>query len=228
MIMPTLFPDSFRSGYDVSAYLSVILPPARPLAMLILGTPTRFCPIDRKSTRLNSSHLGISYAVFCLKKKIDTPSLLLIYVRRAYPAVPSHLPAPQPGPFFVTTAAAAAAPGPESSSRVSAFFFLMIRRPPRSTLFPPRRSSDLPRYDEHRRQAGSEQAGPEQTRSEQVIDSRRGPRDPAAVVAAGIHYSRRLSWAIHFSPLRGNGEQRLGWTYGGWRQSSTRPVLNLG
>src|SRR5438045_8603787 len=24
---------------------------------------------DRKSTRLNSSHLGISYAVFCLKKK---------------------------------------------------------------------------------------------------------------------------------------------------------------
>src|SRR5205814_6392623 len=27
-------------------------------------------PEDRKSTRLNSSHLGISYAVFCLKKKI--------------------------------------------------------------------------------------------------------------------------------------------------------------
>src|SRR5262245_64361964 len=27
---------------------------------------------DRKSTRLNSSHLGISYAVFCLKKKIAT------------------------------------------------------------------------------------------------------------------------------------------------------------
>src|SRR5258705_6477249 len=30
------------------------------------------CPVigrDRKSTRLNSSHLGISYAVFCLKKK---------------------------------------------------------------------------------------------------------------------------------------------------------------
>src|SRR5262245_51359320 len=26
---------------------------------------------DRKSTRLNSSHLGSSYAVFCLKKKID-------------------------------------------------------------------------------------------------------------------------------------------------------------
>ena len=27
---------------------------------------------DRKSTRLNSSHLGISYAVFCLKKKPNT------------------------------------------------------------------------------------------------------------------------------------------------------------
>src|SRR5437899_7303736 len=29
-------------------------------------------PRDRKSTRLNSSHLGISYAVFCLKKKTDS------------------------------------------------------------------------------------------------------------------------------------------------------------
>src|SRR5262245_62377210 len=28
-----------------------------------------WAPTDRKSTRLNSSHLGISYAVFCLKKK---------------------------------------------------------------------------------------------------------------------------------------------------------------
>src|SRR5437899_12294608 len=27
------------------------------------------CTSDRKSTRLNSSHLGISYAVFCLKKQ---------------------------------------------------------------------------------------------------------------------------------------------------------------
>src|SRR5258707_9024200 len=29
---------------------------------------------DRKSTRLNSSHANISYAVFCLKKKIKTRS----------------------------------------------------------------------------------------------------------------------------------------------------------
>src|SRR5256885_6326828 len=32
---------------------------------------------DRKSTRLNSSHLVISYAVFCLKKKILRPNLQL-------------------------------------------------------------------------------------------------------------------------------------------------------
>src|SRR5258705_10134301 len=31
--------------------------------------PNSSSPEDRKSTRLNSSHLGISYAVFCLKKK---------------------------------------------------------------------------------------------------------------------------------------------------------------
>src|SRR3712207_7181117 len=29
--------------------------------------------VDRKSTRLNSSHANISYAVFCLKKKKSTP-----------------------------------------------------------------------------------------------------------------------------------------------------------
>src|SRR5256885_7513362 len=33
-------------------------------------------PLDRKSTRLNSSHLVISYAVFCLKKKKTTEMLL--------------------------------------------------------------------------------------------------------------------------------------------------------
>src|SRR5262245_44092559 len=32
-------------------------------------SPGYMCNQDRKSTRLNSSHLGISYAVFCLKKK---------------------------------------------------------------------------------------------------------------------------------------------------------------
>src|SRR6516162_1412000 len=47
----------------------------RPLARRIASALTRFCYVllprlqDRKSTRLNSSHLVISYAVFCLKKK---------------------------------------------------------------------------------------------------------------------------------------------------------------
>src|SRR5206468_5716320 len=35
---------------------------------ILYATPRR-CPRDRKSTRLNSSHDQISYAVFCLKKK---------------------------------------------------------------------------------------------------------------------------------------------------------------
>src|SRR5207249_9043546 len=33
------------------------------------GQPFATAPEDRKSTRLNSSHVSISYAVFCLKKK---------------------------------------------------------------------------------------------------------------------------------------------------------------
>src|ERR1035438_4452162 len=41
--------------------------------------------IDRKSTRLNSSHLGISYAVFCLKKKTAG-------AKRSAPATDSHFP----------------------------------------------------------------------------------------------------------------------------------------
>src|SRR2546426_3384094 len=37
-----------------------------------LGEDDRGSDRDRKSTRLNSSHLVISYAVFCLKKKTHT------------------------------------------------------------------------------------------------------------------------------------------------------------
>src|SRR5207302_10216168 len=38
---------------------------------------TELTEIDRKSTRLNSSHVKISYAVFCLKKKINTIRTML-------------------------------------------------------------------------------------------------------------------------------------------------------
>src|SRR5262245_65360858 len=44
----------------------------RPTApTFVVGADGAFANVlvDRKSTRLNSSHLGISYAVFCLKKK---------------------------------------------------------------------------------------------------------------------------------------------------------------
>src|SRR2546430_12921155 len=44
------------------------------------GNGVKRCETDRKSTRLNSSHSQISYAVFCLKKKIATH---LITVRGA-------------------------------------------------------------------------------------------------------------------------------------------------
>src|ERR1039457_1309206 len=85
------------------------------------STPAESPHGDRKSTRLNSSHLVISYAVFCLKKKItycafrrsvskSTPSSATL--RRSSTKVRGRA-----GPFL-------------------SVFFLMIRRPPRSTLFP--------------------------------------------------------------------------------------------
>src|SRR3712207_7552122 len=47
-------------------------PPARAAARE--ESPAR---VDRKSTRLNSSHANISYAVFCLKKKNRTLHILI-------------------------------------------------------------------------------------------------------------------------------------------------------
>src|SRR5437899_4549109 len=64
-----------RSGGGGDAHLSR-LPPAQPVneSTHTLKTADGLHLFvrrwqDRKSTRLNSSHLGISYAVFCLKKK---------------------------------------------------------------------------------------------------------------------------------------------------------------
>src|SRR5471030_1412208 len=58
----TLFPYTtlFRSLYFMSTFTSAAYAQARSCLEALR---------DRKSTRLNSSHLGISYAVFCLKKK---------------------------------------------------------------------------------------------------------------------------------------------------------------
>src|SRR5256885_6807903 len=62
----TLFPYTtlFRSGS------SVVAPSSAAARRNCLRERVR--GIDRKSTRLNSSHLVISYAVFCLKKKKNT------------------------------------------------------------------------------------------------------------------------------------------------------------
>src|ERR1022692_2579794 len=88
---------------------------------------------DRKSTRLNSSHLVISYAVFCLKKKTKRK-------RRSAEAagVVKRLRAVY---RIASPCSYHAARYPISSIQPcflfhSFFFFLMIRRPPRSTLFP--------------------------------------------------------------------------------------------
>src|SRR5207249_9252364 len=61
----TLFPT--RRSSDLFA-ARIAVRSFRPDACV----PDRFSPLrdlDRKSTRLNSSHVSISYAVFCLKKK---------------------------------------------------------------------------------------------------------------------------------------------------------------
>src|SRR3712207_7506272 len=44
---------------------------ALPVALLVIAVLIGCCAGDRKSTRLNSSHANISYAVFCLKKKTN-------------------------------------------------------------------------------------------------------------------------------------------------------------
>src|SRR5438067_4647398 len=52
--------------------------PAMPTISAV--TPLSMLSRDRKSTRLNSSHVSISYAVFCLKKK-KIPAVNLAYHR---------------------------------------------------------------------------------------------------------------------------------------------------
>src|SRR3712207_8524025 len=44
-------------------------PECHLMVVLVDERPEEVTDIDRKSTRLNSSHANISYAVFCLKKK---------------------------------------------------------------------------------------------------------------------------------------------------------------
>src|SRR5690606_40512185 len=66
------------SGWNMPPHrqhLDVWIRPVSSIAFILPCLPTpaeRGRMKDRKSTRLNSSHVKISYAVFCLKKKIST------------------------------------------------------------------------------------------------------------------------------------------------------------
>src|SRR5256885_6845629 len=53
--------------------------PRQPTSVPPAGCPHRRRSADRKSTRLNSSHLVISYAVFCLKKKKKNTQPIFAY-----------------------------------------------------------------------------------------------------------------------------------------------------
>src|SRR5207253_7308968 len=69
---PVLFqlPPNFRKAADRLGDLLAQLPPGLRAAFEFRHAR------DRKSTRLNSSHVAISYAVFCLKKKNNRNSTI--------------------------------------------------------------------------------------------------------------------------------------------------------
>src|SRR3712207_8775682 len=58
-------PFAYDTFIGRSAQVFLIMP-------AIIAAPVLLIFKDRKSTRLNSSHANISYAVFCLKKKKNT------------------------------------------------------------------------------------------------------------------------------------------------------------
>src|SRR5438034_7112503 len=58
-----------RGQPDLRAVVQVALQPPQPGGGVIDRQRPGLLQVDRKSTRLNSSHTVISYAVFCLKKK---------------------------------------------------------------------------------------------------------------------------------------------------------------
>src|SRR6266481_5999934 len=122
----TLFPYTTLFRSPPPAARASPVPPSSP--------PRRSGGGDRKSTRLNSSHSSISYAVFCLKKKkqidvitgvsgdtnlVDTDTHFRLSLHHELFSVVE---------LFVTSNV--------GNLCLFIFFFLMIRRPPRSTLFP--------------------------------------------------------------------------------------------
>src|ERR1022692_4248834 len=90
---------------------------------------------DRKSTRLNSSHLVISYAVFCLKKK-KTRQKATTALHSAHSEQARRPWAVRHHPLLLCHLSDVAGGRLPAVASLFFFFFLMIRRPPRSTLFP--------------------------------------------------------------------------------------------
>src|SRR2546430_7112990 len=87
----TLFPYTtlFRS---VSVHQAAVLAQRAPAELPAVAQPAlqaqgasapapQAAAVDRKSTRLNSSHSQISYAVFCLKKKKTNETLCALTLR---------------------------------------------------------------------------------------------------------------------------------------------------
>src|SRR2546427_2016251 len=69
--LPSLRPRNDTSGVALCPQLATVAPPSRTWNVWWREATVCGFPVlpDRKSTRLNSSHSQISYAVFCLKKK---------------------------------------------------------------------------------------------------------------------------------------------------------------
>src|SRR5437899_6520803 len=82
----TLFPYTtlFRSYSSDSANFANTV----KSSSVVVSPVARKSPADRKSTRLNSSHLGISYAVFCLKKKKKKQNI--IYTKQCTLEIRAH------------------------------------------------------------------------------------------------------------------------------------------
>src|ERR1035437_5245584 len=97
---------------------------------------------DRKSTRLNSSHANISYAVVCLKK---IRSYYTFLASTLSPAALANCARPQ-CLHSISTLPLLREQHPQKRMDVRfdfrTFFFFMKRRPPKSTLFPYSRSPD--------------------------------------------------------------------------------------
>src|SRR5437868_8579735 len=77
--LSVLKPGDFASDQDIRwcpgcGDYSILMQTKKVLAKMGVDRTKTVFISDRKSTRLNSSHVSISYAVFCLKKKTYTRS----------------------------------------------------------------------------------------------------------------------------------------------------------